>query len=808
MKSTILSLALALSSVRADFPLVVDHEPRAALVLAERPTRSAELAAFELQAHIEGQTGARLPILRESEALPEGLKPFYLGDTAPARELGLRPGDQQALLHVSADRAALFGLDEEEFGGVDYAGIGAWPGFDSQNPVARLGTLLGAYEILQRHGGIRWYMPTDLGTHIPKRADFCLPEGAQEFENWTKWRVIGSGQWGRPGSPGKKDFIGVVRVTDPLDPRDRNLFALRTRRGGEPFAVNHSMTDFYRRFADQHPEWWVDGLPAPGKQLKYGNPEVARQVIRDANAYFDRPWAERKVATRGMSWARGDYWAVVPNDNRDYGTDCKPPLQPERAVVGRFGSGTVSNYIFDWVNRVARGVASAHPDAWIVGLAYAGTFEPPDFPMEPHVAMTVAMADGWDPESLRVLKDWARRSSRLFTWEYHYAWNRMYPLRPHAIGAYAKTLREIGLRGMFMEMGDHNPALYHLDYYLMAQALVSQEFDAERELEDYYANFYGPAVGPMRAFWETLFEASQRSAAGAGPGESWALADANHTGERLRERITEARSLVAPDSIHARRIAIIEEGVLKPFQDQAAEARAWAATPLPHLKVLTTDQTVTLDGKLDDPAWSKAEESASFVTLQNQPMPVKTTVRVIQEGDALVIGFHCEEPRMQDLVTNHLSPSAGITTDDSVELNIAFPDEKTADAGAAPMLMRASGGREDYLQVMANSAGLVWYWWRGKYNPGEPKDLGIECAVAKQGDAWEVEIRIPLKEALDKNTRTLPGSLKANFMRNRPRGQDTRNNTEGHAVWSPTFAGSFHIPDRFGELVLPKPQTD
>lgn len=303
----------------------------------------------------------------------------------------------------------------------------------------------------------------------------------------------------------------------------------------------------------------------------------------------------------------------------------------------------------------------------------------------------------------------------------------------------------------------------------------------------------------MRAFWEGLFEASARSKAATDPGESWVLADQNETGQRLMAWIEEARQLSEKSPLFSQRIEIIEHGVLKPYLDQVAEAKKWTETPLPQLKVAGTRQDVRLDGRLDDAIWPQAEESADFVTMYNSPMPVRTTVRVVREKNALVMGFHCDEPRMDELVTHHLSSSAGICTDDSVEINLAFP-------GKAKNASGASDGTKNYLQIMANAAGWTWHWWRGKYNPGEPKDLGIECAVAKLDDDWQAEIRIPLSLFGDPESR-FEGAT-ANFMRNRPRSQDPRSNTEKHGVWSPTFTGGFQNPNRFGKLIFPETNPD
>src|SRR5215208_6560478 len=55
---------------------------------------------------------------------------------------------------------------------------------------------------------------------------------------------------------------------------------------------------------------------------------------------------------------------------------------------------------------------------------------------------------------------------------------------------------------------------------------------------------------------------------------------------------------------------------------------------------------ITLDGKLDEPAWREAE--VFTLTQQSprpgQPTPFKTEVRVLVSNDAIYFGFTCRDP--------------------------------------------------------------------------------------------------------------------------------------------------------------------
>ncbi|HOS95727.1 MAG TPA: hypothetical protein PLQ54_20640, partial [Armatimonadota bacterium] len=88
--------ALAAGTATAEagsFTLVRDGRPAATIVLSTQPSRAAEFAARELQAHVRMMTGVELPIVSEG-ATVEGAR-ILVGESAATRRLGLR-GDSFA----------------------------------------------------------------------------------------------------------------------------------------------------------------------------------------------------------------------------------------------------------------------------------------------------------------------------------------------------------------------------------------------------------------------------------------------------------------------------------------------------------------------------------------------------------------------------------------------------------------------------------------------------------------------------------------------------------------------------------------
>ena len=70
--------------------IVEDGQPRAEIVVAEKPARAAEFGACELQNYIEKITGCQLKIV----AAPSGSVPvhIYVGESVAARRVGCERG--------------------------------------------------------------------------------------------------------------------------------------------------------------------------------------------------------------------------------------------------------------------------------------------------------------------------------------------------------------------------------------------------------------------------------------------------------------------------------------------------------------------------------------------------------------------------------------------------------------------------------------------------------------------------------------------------------------------------------------------
>ena len=182
---------------REAFELVQQGTATCSIVIAERPTPAARLAALELQYHLLKISGAEVPIRSENDRV-EGRR-ILVGESSATRRLGLRSGDfkpQEYLIAFRTNTIILIGRDWEDTEAnrkvegrpmtgetlqatrhkMDYwktvgcpdrsTGEMELPGlYDDQ------GTCLAAYDFLERFCGVRWYGPAELNIVIPLAQD-------------------------------------------------------------------------------------------------------------------------------------------------------------------------------------------------------------------------------------------------------------------------------------------------------------------------------------------------------------------------------------------------------------------------------------------------------------------------------------------------------------------------------------------------------------------------------------------------------------------------------------------------------------
>ena len=565
-------LALAISLVPAVHAgdtvcLVRDGQPQATIVIAEQPTRAAQLGAYELQHHVRLITGATLPIVQEP-ATVMGTR-VLVGQSRAAHRMGVTPyglTEQEFVIQYLPDTLVLLGVDEADYGEVvyDMENLAASKGFPGD--YVERGTLDAVYEFLQRDCGVRWFNPTELGTVYPSRA--TLEVGGQDLKRKPAMRNrdavwTGAGSYDRYIAlwrPEDEEFKAWAAVSYPSIQKQytnateynrarialERLFLLRMRNGGAYVSCNHSLYGYYNRFLEgtwtdrlasakddqererilaqkamlyegNHPEYFAQGYEAQPPQMCYTNPGLIQQVVKDAREYFDGTLAAHKLPYAHLKLPAP--FPVEPMDNASFCKcdDCRALYEKDVAAAQESGDtdGMHSNYFFTFVNEVARELRKTHPDKQIITLAYGSHQLLPNFTLEPNVIVDFCYTTNRSPAAveaynaeLETLKEWSQEGRPLYMWLYdtfpvEFARNGKYHCFP---GFFAHTAFN-QIRDYY-ELGVEG--IFHCGYgqeveaYVSFKAMDDPYQDVDQLLEEYFTGLYGPAGKPMRAMYEAM----------------------------------------------------------------------------------------------------------------------------------------------------------------------------------------------------------------------------------------------------------------------------------------------------------------
>lgn len=153
------------------------------------------------------------------------------------------------------------------------------------------------------------------------------------------------------------------------------------------------------------------------------------------------------------------------------------------------------------------------------------------------------------------------------------------------------------------------------------------------------------------------------------------------------------------------------------------------AAPVPSVVAGHTSTSITLDGKLDEPAWREAQ---SFKLTQQsphpgEPTPYDTEVRVLVAGDAIYFGFICHDPKPSAIAIHTMQRDGDESGDDTVSIVLdTYGDHHTGYF----FQINAAGSRVDGLIDNSESANLDW-------------DGIWDARTARSNDGWSAEIVIP-----------------------------------------------------------------
>ncbi len=495
MRGVLMSLSIAALAVGAGaeaqgMTLTRDGQPRATIVVAADAGEKVKLAAEELQTYLQKISGAKLPITTDTEQ-PSGVLILVgksrLTEALPvAIPAGLTNARREEgfVIYCRGDRLLLAGNDAGPYHGTEYA----------------------VYTFLQRLG-VRWFMPGDFGEYVPRQATISVPE-----LRVTERPDFLMRNWWLHAKPELAELERRWKIRNRMNPDA--MFAIP----GDSSARNILPEAQYFK---EHPEWFAmnpDGTRNPYLP-NLSHPQavaVAASIIKehfrknpDANSYGFAPddGLPRDYSRETLQWHQGFF---------DLGG--RPGVPAEASITEEW---------MRFVNAVTAEVRKEFPDAYIATNGYANRNLPPQG-VKLDENLVIMFAAIWsctlhaydDPHCWQkvrqgqILQQWTSLCKNVWIYGYHYQMlvSALTPLpETRKLRRDFPLLKKWGVIGFWDEARNQWAENGIASRYLRAYLEWNANADADAILEDFYAHWYGKAAAPMRAYYDALEDAIEKT---------------------------------------------------------------------------------------------------------------------------------------------------------------------------------------------------------------------------------------------------------------------------------------------------------
>ena len=458
------------------FPIADNGAAKACILFADGAATDEVRAARILRFYIEKSTGVALPMLKETDPLPEGLARIHVGETTVARGVEL---DLPPVRHGDVELPNVNGFLVKTL--------------DPQTLIVRgansKATVLGAVGLLKRYLGIRRYWPGEpggIGDVVPKHETLALPR--IEWRDWPYFtsrimsglddrgpkneieRFVTFADFWRMNYtiPSNESYYRMMKATEHLD--EPELFPL----------ING------KRFV---PPLDDRGHVVHGWQPCVSNPRVAEIMIQTICETFAAE-PERIALNLAVNDGYGDCTCDA----------CRAMDAPGADPLNRIG--LCDRYV-KFSNTVCEGVAEQFPDKMLAFIAYGSMREPPTT-VQLH-PMLVPVLCVWG-NAFEMWDKWmATGPAHMGIYLYHDDIGFILPKLD--IHQSAKRLRYIVGTNMPRHFYQEFYGIYPLDGmvgYVENELLWDPRQDEDDILAEYYQGFWGPAAEAMKAFYDAV----------------------------------------------------------------------------------------------------------------------------------------------------------------------------------------------------------------------------------------------------------------------------------------------------------------
>ena len=489
------------------------------IILPDKPLPVVQLAAKELQYHINKATGITLPIKKESNS---GSTPsIYLGSCKKTLDAGLNTKGLKANeCRIDSQNGNLFIIGDDN--AKDPLRMPKY------NSYARVGTLFGVYYLLESEMKIKWLWPGELGEIIPRCSSLAFKK-----QNFIYSPKLAQKRWSSPAFVNcnkgwKSPKIAKKYYHDEFLWLRRHRFAQ-----AKPMVGCHAFSRWWKRFWKNHPEWFAlmpDGSrgidPRQKRSQKsshaitmcISNESLRKQLIKSWNGKGNLNVGENDANGRctcpdcmAMDMRKEDYKSRLKSVAEAFNKN----LEGSRWKGWPLSLGSLSDRYSRFCLKVQQDARKINPNVIVVGSAYANWVQPPvntklndKIYIEMVPPFYFPFTDKRINDFRKVWKGWEATGCKLILRpNYTLSGHNMPIFYARKLGKDLAFFTKNGMIGALFDSLTGQWASQGPNLYMLARMLENPEISSNEVLEEYYSAFY-PANKEVKEYFRYLEKVS------------------------------------------------------------------------------------------------------------------------------------------------------------------------------------------------------------------------------------------------------------------------------------------------------------
>jgi len=570
------------SIVLADtLKIVADKKPAAAIVIADKPTPSANQAAKILSEHLLQISGARVPIVKESSLKAAAVKDGRI--TAEGHEIFILVG--------GSNLSGQMGITTQGMDG------GAIKLQTTGNALALLGsdlpsdpdtTLYAVSVFLEEQLGVRYLWPGELGKVVPRRDEIVIPALNYTYSPSVKQRRI---RYSTAKSPRRdigltqlgsnhEDYLKLLGSAMRTQAASSSWFNWQRLGGSSGLMTGHAFGYIWKKYGQEHPEWFA--MQPNGSRDQSRSPDRARLCV--SNSALQDAIARDKIEELDKNPKQTSV-SIDPNDGGGT-TFCMCPeckkLDPPEGVPIRLADNTgkertyfqyvslTDRMVYFW-NNIAERVVQKHPNALLTVRAYSAYVTPP-LHRKLHPNIVVEQVSGSylnDKATAKWQAEWTQWATvtRQLAWRPNLGGGQRRHGFPmvfvHKMAQDFNTRAKAGMISTDVDTMLPSWAANGLNFYVLARLHWNPDLDVDAVVDDYCRAGFGNGAEAIKKYFQHIENLTYGVNNGSDDAETTTLAqqyNANNIAI-LRGHLNDARKAIGNDETQLKRVDFLESGL-------------------------------------------------------------------------------------------------------------------------------------------------------------------------------------------------------------------------------------------------------